>query len=101
MTENTGEEYYLLSVDRTQSGGELCCWWKEDQCGYTLRLEWAGRYGAEYIREHGLDYGIRNGHIHAIPCSVAEDHASRVVHRDEWFKLVEKKVVFEAGKKEK
>lgn len=100
MTENTSEEYYLFSVDHSQSGGDLCCWWKEDSRGYTFSLDHAGRYSAKDILGQNLDYGIRNGQIHAIPCSVADEHASRMVHRDKWFRLLEKKVVFESKEKE-
>lgn len=77
------QEYYLLSIEHTPKT-DLCVWWKPSEQGYTLRLEKAGKYTGSYIRERGLDEGIRRGVIRAILCHIAEEYSCKVVLREKY-----------------
>lgn len=73
------KEYYIL--DLNQSNGDMLVWRRSNSRGYCCRLDWAGKYTEEQIKEKPSYFD--NGELtKAIPCSVVDEVSVKCVPND-------------------
>ena len=72
------ELYYLQKLNPGGPPTDLAVWWRPKGCGYTTRLEEAGRYTAAVVARVE-----RNGGSRGLPCSTVDDIARRAVLAEE------------------
>lgn len=69
-------QFFILDVESARRG-DLLNWWRPNKCGYTHRLDVAGRYDDTEIAS---DFNLNNGtHTMAVPCELAERLSCQVV----------------------
>lgn len=72
------DEYLILDL---RHAGDVLLWWAPDNCGYTTRIDRAGRYSRTVV-EANLGYYNDGMITRAIPSSAVEAAAVRVVLND-------------------
>lgn len=70
------DKYVIYSLKWTR--GDNIIWWGPDNCGYTVRLEDAGKYTLEQIQQKP-DYYNDGVNTLAIPLEVAQELTVQVV----------------------
>lgn len=70
------DDYFILSLKGTR--GDMLCWWRANNNGYTCRLDDAGRYPRDHVTS-ALSYYHNGTDTLAIPCADVEAAAIRFV----------------------
>lgn len=70
-SELTEREYFVISVGHTQRGSPYITLWAANNSGYRGRIETAGRYTENQIRQKLGYYNCGCDNV-AVPCDVAE-----------------------------
>lgn len=68
--------FYIICHGHSTNGSWDILFWKPDSCGYTIRLDEAGKYTKDTLPRLYPEKGF------AIPCEEVDDAAHRAVDRD-------------------
>ena len=72
-------DYLVLALDRCD---DVLCWWRPNDCGYTIFIEDAGRYTEEQITKKASYYD--NGEALAVPLREVCQNTRMVAYKDSW-----------------
>lgn len=98
MTRGEGDKamkhFYILSLKWSKKKDKVITWWRPNNAGYCLRMDWAGKYTQAHVDEHQSYYNDGKSTI-AVPCDVVD----KLVEDNtvSWGHL--KKLIKEYGKK--
>lgn len=68
--------YYVICTNHSANGSWDILFWRADRCGYTIRLDEAGKYTKDTLPHLSPDAGF------GIPCEEVDAVAHRAVDRD-------------------
>jgi len=71
-------DYYILSLDKTN---DMLVWWGENNSGYTSRLDKAGKYSKQKVKEN-IPYYDNGKLTRAISCEEVDNIAIKCVPND-------------------
>lgn len=72
--------YYIMSLKHTH-GIDQILWWRDNNSGYTINLDLAGKYTEDDVTKHASYYD-NNDATRAILCDSVDKFANRVVSID-------------------
>ena len=78
-------KFYIMALNKTK--GDTITWWGDNDSGYTIDLNKAGKYDSEDIFKNSACYDNKETTM-AIPCEWVEEFAVKVVSSDNMTKFL-------------